>query len=632
MVKTLCRLPIWSQSGQHFNTVPVPATYPCPKLNLLSGPAVICLLTVSGLLAWAGSAIAQQPPDATATEIEISVDRTELARGETLTYTIRVFDQRQGMQLDLTPLTENFDVLGTRTSSQIRSINGAVESWTDYIVTLLPLSEGEMEIPPLNINNLATEPVTITVVNQGARSNQAGEELYLETAVNKESVYVQEQLLFTVRLFYTINGIRNPQFTELEMPDTVIELIGSPNQYEQLIDGQRYGVYEKRYVIFPQRSGQLEIPDILFRGEVTDGSSNFVFRNLNTRRVTAFTEGISITVKERPATVQGSDFWLPVTRLSLEESFDRQLDALQVGDSLTRTITMTAEGLGGAMLPPFMEESIAGTNVYPDPPKINHTFINGEIVGTRIEQATIVATRGGSFEIPEIRIPWWNVQTDQIETAVVPATVLQVAAVAGAVPAEQMVESSGDIGELLSATPGLEQEMMDTRSEVETIEIDANWLNGLIALAFAVVVFSLYRLKRIPYLTTLGTLMAGKRRQMLEHYHPVNNETAAFRQLRKACASGAAADIRQALIVWCEHFLDDHRIASMEDILTQRQAPMLHPFVTAIQSQLFNAGSAQNVDSSSLLETVAGLRRDKARASKLAARQARYALPALYRT
>ena len=54
-----------------------------------------------------------------AQEIEVTIDRTESARGETLTYTIRVFDQRQGMQLDLTPLTEDFDVLGTRTSSQI---------------------------------------------------------------------------------------------------------------------------------------------------------------------------------------------------------------------------------------------------------------------------------------------------------------------------------------------------------------------------------------------------------------------------------------------------------------------------------------------------------------------------------
>ena len=101
------------------------------------------------------------------------------------------------------------------------------------------------------------------------------------------------------------------------MEDTVTQLIGSPNQYERLIDGERFGVYEKRYVIFPQRSGPLQIPDILFRGEVTDGSSNFVFRNMNTRRVTAFIEGITIEVKERPASLSRGEGWLPVTGLAL---------------------------------------------------------------------------------------------------------------------------------------------------------------------------------------------------------------------------------------------------------------------------------------------------------------------------
>jgi hypothetical protein len=130
-----------------------------------------------------------------AQQIELSVDRSELARGETLTLTIRVYDQRQGMQLDLTPLTQDFDVLGTRTSSQIRSINGVTESWTDYVITLFPEKEGDLVIPPLSILNQTTDPISISVVNAGPRSNQSNNELYLEIEVNKDSVYVQEQLL-----------------------------------------------------------------------------------------------------------------------------------------------------------------------------------------------------------------------------------------------------------------------------------------------------------------------------------------------------------------------------------------------------------------------------------------------------
>ena len=371
-----------------------------------------------------------------AQDIEVSVDRSELARGETLIFTIRVFDQRQGMQLDLTPLTKNFDVLGTRTSSQIRSVNGVVDAWTDYIVTLFPLNEGELIIPALSINNAITKAITIVVVNEGPRSNQSSEELFLEIEVNKDSVYVQEQLLFTVRLFYTINGIRNPQFTELEMPDTVIQLIGSPNQYEELIDGVRYGVYEKRYVIFPQRSGSLEMPDILFRGEVTDGSSNFVFRNLNTRRVTAFIEGIDIEIKERPLVTRDSRFWLPVANLSLQEQWSSDLDNIRVGDTLIRTITMVADGLDGAVLPPFSAAEIDGANLYPDPPTIERTFVDGSIVGTRVESTSIVAIDSGIIDIPQISIPWWNIDTDQLEATVVPATRLVIATIEGVVPAE----------------------------------------------------------------------------------------------------------------------------------------------------------------------------------------------------
>ena len=99
--------------------------------------------------------------------------------------------------------------------------------------------------------------------------------------------------------------------------------------------------------------GSLEMPDILFRGEVTDGSSNFVFRNLNTRRVTAFIEGIDIEIKERPLVTRDSRFWLPVANLSLQEQWSSDLDNIRVGDTLIRTITMVADGLDGAVLPPF---------------------------------------------------------------------------------------------------------------------------------------------------------------------------------------------------------------------------------------------------------------------------------------
>lgn len=573
---------------------------------------------------------------AQAQEVEISLDRNEIARGETVTLTIRIYDQRQGMQLDLTPLTSQFDVLGTRTSSQIRSVNGAVEAWTDYIVTLFPLEEGDLIIPELNINGTATAPMVVTVTNEGPRSNQSNEELYLEIETNKESVYVQEQLLFTVRLYYTINGIRNPQFTELEMEDSVIQLIGSPNQYEKLIDGERYGVYEKRYVIFPQRSGPLEVPDILFRGEVTDGSSNFVFRNLNTRRVTAFIEGITINVLERPSAVQSDDFWLPVSNLRLEESWSTDLNSLKVGDSLVRTVTMTADGLDGAVLPPFSPTEIEGLNLYPDPAEIERTFVEGAIVGTRIEVTSMVPVDSGNIVIPEISIPWWNIDTDQIEATVIPATSLVIATITGEIPAEQTVASTENLEELLSQLPVVDQEMIDAQAQAEFIEVEAAWLSYTIAAAFIIVMFSIYKLVIADNKREISEYLQRLKAQIAANYSPNNNERVAYKQLVRACSRNDLTAIRQTLITWCDHHIDSRFVISMEDILQQNESPGLHEHARNIQTTLFQIDNGQasgsTFNAKDLLQLTSQLRKSKLRVQKKQQQEEQYSLPPLYKT
>lgn len=562
-----------------------------------------------------------------AQQIELSVDRNELARGETLTLTIRVYDQRQGMQLDLTPLTQDFDVLGTRTSSQIRSINGVTESWTDYVITLFPEKEGELSIPALSILNQTTDPISINVVNAGPRSNQGGDDLYLEIEVNKDSVYVQEQLLFTVRLFYTINGIRNPVFTELEMEDTVTQLIGSPNQYERLIDGERFGVYEKRYVIFPQRSGPLQIPDILFRGEVTDGSSNFVFRNMNTRRVTAFIEGTTIEVKERPASVPRGEGWLPVTGLALEETWSGDLGALKVGDSVVRTIILRAEGLDGAVLPPFSPENIQGLNLYPDPADISRTFVDGSIVGTRIETSTYVALEAGVIEVPSLDIAWWDVNSDSARTTSLPATRFEVATVEGVLPSEQAIASTQEIQALLEPEPLVDQAMIDAQAEAEFIAIDGGlvrWTQWLL-IAFVLLLIAIMGKRRFG--AASQQLFADWRAAQ----SPAANEKAAFAALNAACASSSNKAIRDALITWANHYCAAE-IRSMEDLVRMSPSQELTEQAKSLQSTLFNPLSTATFDSAELKALAKKLRQVKRLASRRREREVKYQLPSLYKS
>ncbi|MEX2130429.1 MAG: BatD family protein [Pseudohongiellaceae bacterium] len=572
-----------------------------------------------------GFVLAQEPT------VEVSIDRNNIARGETLTLTIRVYQQRQNIQLDLSPLTENFDILSTRTSSQIRSINNQVESWVDYIVTLFPTREGDLEIPSLNVNGESTAPIPITVVDAGPNSSQGANELFLETEVNKESVFVQEQLLFTIRLYYTISGIRNPQFTELEMPETVIQLIGSPNQYEKLIDGVRYGVYEKRYVIFPQRSGPLEIPDILFRGEVTDGSSNFVFRNLNTQRVTAYIEGTTIEVMERPVATQNLDVWLPAASVQLEESWSGDLENLKVGDSISRTVTLTAEGLDGAVLPPFSPASVEGVNLYPDPPDVQRTFIEGRIVGTRVETTSIVPRRDGSIEIPAIDVPWWDINLNELRTATLPATRFTIATVTGQVPAEQSVAFTGNVFEEELVAPVLDQEMIDQQAQTQTLNMPVVLFNSLIAMAFAIVFLSVYLIIVRKMQLEPGQMLRTWLYRQKQKFDPRNNERVAFRQLGNAIDRTDLHALREALIVWAAHHYAPGRILSMDDIIRRNQDRELGRFCLQIQTALYTASRTIELDRAKLKTTIATMRKQQTRIRKEAQRLAPYQLPPLYK-
>ena len=566
-----------------------------------------------------------------AQEITLTLDRSELARGETLTLTIRVYDQRQGMQLDLTPLTENFDVLGTRTSSQVRSINGNTDIWTDYIITLFPLTEGSLRIPSLTISGQLTDELEVTVTNQGARSNQETDELFLEIEVNKDSLYVQEQLLFSIRLFYTINGIRNPVFTEIDIPDTVTQLIGSPNQYEKIIDGQRYGVYEKRYVIFPQKSGSLDIPDILFRGEVTDGSSSFVFRNLNTRRITAFIEGRTIDVVERPPSAEILPTWLPVTDLVMEESFSRPLSDLKVGDTFVRTIKMTANGVDGAVLPPFSPSNIQGFNTYPDPAKIERRFVNGSIVGERIESSTLVVLEDGNLSIPAIKIDWWNVDFDRLDSTIIQETMLRIIPLQGIAPSELAVPSTESIEDLLAAPPEISQEMIDEQATGQYLNIEEILVRYSIIIGFLLIFVTLLRNLIIKNRSHIFAGYAGLRKEFRLTQSPERNERNAYRALMRAFRHSDTQEIKATLIQWANHIVGTIEINTIEDLYRQKEHPEIYGPLQNFQSELFyEKPNSKNLDLSNLLAAVRKIRRINKKNNADHERKKRYHLPPLY--
>jgi len=568
-----------------------------------------------------------------AQDVRATLDRTDIIRGETVTLTIRVNGQQGGVQMDLTPLESNFQVVATRTSSQMRSINNSMEQWIDYNLTLFPLHEGDIVIPPILVEGTYTQELAIHV-DPKTNNSITGQELFMEAVIDKDSIFVQEQLLFSIRLYYTISGIRNPIFTELDMPDTVIQMIGTPNQYEKLVDGVRYGVYEKQYALFPQRSGTLEIPDIMFRGEVTDGSSRYVFRNLNTRTITSYSEGYTIEVREKPADYPADAIWLPASNISIREEWDNDFTNIRIGDAVNRTIEIESFGLDGAALPPLDIPTVASVNTYPEPVEIGRTYINGNIVGERIQQSSLVMTEAGTVRIPGVTLPWFDIDTEEVKYATIEDTAIQVGPVRTTGQNDTMQLTTTSDGSVVDNTPGsfngaLPDSMLRTPTTPLWVLVLAATLTALL-LAYTVTTVKRRKVKASRS-KSAPEVSAPMYRQDIAP----EAENIAFKELVAACEKTHLPALRLALIAWGRQYFADSDLHNLDDLAQRTGDAEIKAICLNLQQALYgqndqNAKSLKE-DINRLLALVTNLRNAHNATQKQAIKDQEYTLPPLYK-
>jgi hypothetical protein len=188
---------------------------------------------------------------------------------------------------------------------------------------------------------------------------------------------------------------------------------------------------------------------------------------------------------------------------------------------------------------------------------------------------------------------------------------------------------------LLAAAPTVDQDMIDAQNEAEFIEVNSLWLNLAIVLALLVVAASVYQLVIVQHRKEINRYFADVRARRAARIDPANNERIAFKRLKQACQSNDLNRIRAALIQWCEHFIAERSIRSMEDILQQQQTPALVAPARAILTALYNnaGGTSQaGFDGPGLFRLVERLRRERQHVTREQRRDQEYALPPLYKT
>jgi hypothetical protein len=217
----------------------------------------------------------------------------------------------------------------------------------------------------------------------------------------------------------------------LQIADARIEQLGESRTYEKDIDGLRHGVIEMRYAIYPQHSGELIIPAQIFNAALVDAQpvQDSAAQGPKSGKLMRVTSAeLLLTVKAKPITWPDDAPWLPARSLTLSESWNPEPDHTQVGDSLTRSLTVTAEGLSSSQLPPLPGTDVGGLRRYPDQPVFGNQNSERGLVGSREDREALVPTRTGAIELPTVDVVWWNTFEDHLEHSSLPARTLHVAA------------------------------------------------------------------------------------------------------------------------------------------------------------------------------------------------------------
>ncbi|PMW95163.1 protein BatD [Pseudomonas sp. FW215-R2] len=367
---------------------------------------------------------------AQAAGLTASVDRSRLNSGETVELTLESNDVTQFGKPDLTPLEPLFEVRGTRQVNQLNTLNNENRATTRWIITLLPKQNGSVEIPPLKLGETESQPITVQVVESDVHEEKnALDPVFIESSLDQSSVYVQAQAVLTLRIYHSVSLYDDSSVTPLQIADARIEQLGDTRTYEKDINGVRHGVIEMRYAIYPQHSGLLTITPQTFSATLVDTqpAKDPTAQGPKTGKLLRVASSeIPLTVKPKPITYPSDAPWLPARSLSLSESWNPEPDHTQVGDSLTRSLTLKVEGLASSQLPALPATEANGLRRYPDQPVLNNQSSERGLIGSREEREALVPSRSGSIELPTVDVVWWNTFEDHLEHTSLPARTLQV--------------------------------------------------------------------------------------------------------------------------------------------------------------------------------------------------------------
>jgi len=473
------------------------------------------------------------PGNVFAAQIGVSFDRNPVSLDESFQIIFTANDTPDS-DPDFSPLEQDFEILGQSQSSNSSWINGRSSKTIQWTLNVMAKHTGSLVVPAVKFGDDESQPASIMVTQATAnKAINTDDDLFLEVEANPQSPFVQSQVLYTVRLYRRVD-IAQAALNEPELSDAVVEKLGDDSNYNTQINGVNYLVTERKYAIFPQKSGALTIKPLVLTAEVMASSRpnfNGFFNSQMTKTRKISSKSVTLDVKPAPATFTGQH-WLSAEQLVLKEEWSGDNQQMKVGEPLTRTLTLLAKGTTVGQLPELNAGKIdAQLKTYPDQPVLREQKKPEGLIAFREEKIAIIPSKAGFYKLPAIEIPWFNSQSQKMEIAKIPETTITALEAVGALP---------DMAAPVASTPVEQPQKAEQSTPIITRPQQQNtW--------FWVALFL-----GTGWLATLAYFLVKRPVKK-----PVPEKSAAeigledsIKNLKKACADNNATAAKDALLAW----------------------------------------------------------------------------------
>ncbi|MNZ09530.1 hypothetical protein D3C78_263530 [compost metagenome] len=210
-----------------------------------------------------------------------------------------------------------------------------------------------------------------------------------------------------------------PVLPKLALQDALVsQPSGEATHLTEPLGGKTFFGLRFTYQITPQVARRFDIPALEFQVQAGQASGGPVK-----------VRGQPLAFVARQPGGAAGEPRLVAQSVTLTQEIQRSHEPLRVGDSITRRLTLKAEGAQAMLIRPPEFVEVTGMKRYVQTPRVKPLGDGrgGIAGGMREDAATYVIAESGRLALPAIELKWWDAATGEARSVSVPAVAFEAA-------------------------------------------------------------------------------------------------------------------------------------------------------------------------------------------------------------